>query len=72
MSCSRHDEGRHSLTCASDEGVTLRTPEGLKRQAGHVVMVAGYASQKWLKPSLAKNRSRYAFITEFGVSRMDR
>jgi len=48
----------------ADEGVTLRTPEGLCIQAKHVVMAAGYASQAWLKQSVAQNRSSYAFITD--------
>jgi glycine/D-amino acid oxidase-like deaminating enzyme len=48
----------------SEESVTLRTPEGFKIHAQHMVMAAGYASQKWLKQSVAKNRSSYAFITD--------
>jgi glycine/D-amino acid oxidase-like deaminating enzyme len=48
----------------SDESVTLRTPEGFRIHARYVVMAAGYASQKWLKQSVAKNRSSYAFITD--------
>ncbi len=48
----------------SEERVTLRTSEGHRLVARHVVMAAGYASQKWLKPSVAKNRSSYAFITD--------
>ncbi|WP_339805424.1 FAD-dependent oxidoreductase [uncultured Marinobacter sp.] len=46
------------------ERVTLRTEQGFQVDAGHVVMAAGYASQKWLKQSVAKNRSSYAFITD--------
>ncbi|GGC89176.1 NAD(P)/FAD-dependent oxidoreductase [Halopseudomonas salina] len=48
----------------SENGVTLRTPAGLQIQAQHVVIAAGYASQNWLKKSVAKNRSSYAFITD--------
>ena len=48
----------------SDESVTLRTPEGFRIRARHVVMAAGYATQKWLKHSVAKNRSSYASITD--------
>jgi len=48
----------------SEAGVTLRTSEGLQIQAGHVVIAAGYESQKWLKKPVAKNRSSYAFITD--------
>ncbi|KPP99464.1 FAD-binding oxidoreductase [Marinobacter sp. HL-58] len=46
------------------ESVTLGTPGGLRIDAGHVVMAAGYASQKWLNQSVSKNRSSYAFITD--------
>ncbi len=45
-------------------GVTLHTTDGTLIRCGHVVMAAGYASQKWLKQSVAKNRSSYAFITD--------
>jgi glycine/D-amino acid oxidase-like deaminating enzyme len=48
----------------SDESVNLFTPEGLRIQAKHVVMAAGYAAQTWLKQSVAQNRSSYAFITD--------
>ncbi|HEY0922935.1 FAD-dependent oxidoreductase [Rheinheimera pacifica] len=44
--------------------VTLRTAEGHQIHTKHVVMAAGYASQKWLKQPVAKNRSSYAFITD--------
>src|SRR6185369_3581032 len=30
----------------------------------YVVMAAGYASQRWLRASVARNRSSYAFITD--------
>ena len=48
----------------SEDNVTLRTPEGFRIQTRHVVMAAGYASQKWLQQPVAKNRSSYAFITD--------
>lgn len=48
----------------SEDSVTLRTPEGFEIRSKHVVIAAGYASQKWLKQSVAKNRSSYAFITD--------
>jgi glycine/D-amino acid oxidase-like deaminating enzyme len=48
----------------SAEGVTLRTPEGLLIEAKYVVMAAGFASQTWLKQTVANNRSSYAFITD--------
>ncbi|MEL1264137.1 FAD-dependent oxidoreductase [Pseudoxanthomonas putridarboris] len=45
-------------------GVILRTTDGRTVRAGHLVMAAGYASQHWLKPRVARNRSSYAFITD--------
>ena len=48
----------------SSDGVMLRTPEGLQIQAKFVVMAAGFASQTWLKQTVATNRSSYAFITD--------
>lgn len=48
----------------SSDSVTLRTEDGFQIHAGHVVVAAGYASQNWLKQSVAKNRSSYAFITD--------
>jgi len=47
-----------------DDKVELRTSEGYLINAQHVVMAAGYTSQKWLKQAVAKNRSSYAFITD--------
>ena len=45
-------------------GVTLKTTDDHSIRAKHVVLAAGYASQQWLKKSVADNRSSYAFITE--------
>jgi glycine/D-amino acid oxidase-like deaminating enzyme len=45
-------------------GVTLHTTDGTQIRCRHVVMAAGYASQKWLKQSVARNLSSYAFITD--------
>lgn len=45
-------------------GVTVRTTSGVTVRAKHVVMAAGYESQRWLKKSVAKNRSSYACISD--------
>lgn len=45
-------------------GVELRTSEGAGVRARHVIVAAGYASQKWLPRAVAKNRSSYAYITD--------
>ncbi|GAB3726395.1 FAD-dependent oxidoreductase [Luteimonas pelagia] len=44
--------------------VRLRTAAGHAVTAGHVVVAAGYESQRWLRQRLARNRSSYAFITD--------
>lgn len=48
----------------STRGVTLRTVEGHAVHARHVILAAGYATQKWLAKSVSENRSSYAFITD--------
>lgn len=49
---------------ATERGVTLETSKGLQLRAKHVVLAAGYANERWLKPRVARNRSSYAFITD--------
>lgn len=44
--------------------VTLRTDTGHTVRAGHVVIAAGYAAQRWLDQRVAVNRSSYAFVTD--------
>jgi len=48
----------------TSRGVTLKTTDDHSIDAKHVVLAAGYATQQWLKKSVADNRSSYAFITE--------
>ncbi|MCH8551670.1 MAG: FAD-binding oxidoreductase [Natronospirillum sp.] len=48
----------------SEQDVTIRTPEGTKIRARHLVMAAGYDAQTWLRQSVAKSRSSYAFISD--------
>lgn len=45
-------------------GVELRTTDDHLVRAKHVVIAAGYASQRWLDADVAGNRSSYAFITD--------
>lgn len=53
----------HSIEAGS-RGVTLRSSDGIRLRAEHVVVAAGYASQQWLKTPVARNRSSYAFVTD--------
>jgi glycine/D-amino acid oxidase-like deaminating enzyme len=45
-------------------GVTLRTTDGFRIDARHVVLAAGYENQRWLDHRIARNRSSYAFISD--------
>ena len=58
------DRTRVTDIVPSARGVRLVTEEGAVVRARHVVVAAGYASQRWLPQSVAKNRSSYAFITD--------
>lgn len=58
------DRTRIDAIESTSHGVTLRTDDGLMLRADHVVVAAGYAGQKWLDASVAKNRSSYAFVTD--------
>ena len=58
------DRTRVEEIAPTTRGVTLRTDTGLTVRAGHLVVAAGYASQHWLKQSVARNRSSYAVISD--------
>lgn len=62
--CQVHDRTTLATLDPTARGVTATTVEGVRIRCGHVVMAAGYANQRWLKPSVARNRSSYAFITD--------
>ncbi|WP_416056314.1 NAD(P)/FAD-dependent oxidoreductase [Stenotrophomonas maltophilia] len=53
----------HALD-ANARGVTARTEAGATIRARHVVLAMGYATQHWIDPRVARNRSSYAFITD--------
>ena len=59
-----HDRSEVVAMSATRRSVELRTREGCVVRADHAVIAAGYAGQLWLKQSLARNRSSYAFITD--------
>ena len=58
------DRSRVAAIEPTARGVDLRTSDGRRVRCAHLVIAAGYASQRWLKKPVAKNRSSYAFITE--------
>lgn len=59
-----HDRTQADSITANNRGVTVRTKTGAVVRADHLVVAAGYASQRWLSESVARNRSSYAFITD--------
>lgn len=61
---SIHDRTTIESIDASRRRVELRTADGLTIRAGDVVVAAGYASQRWLRQRVARNRSSYAVITD--------
>lgn len=46
------------------QGVVLRSADGARVDAGHVIVAAGYAGQRWIDRTVARNRSSYAFVTD--------
>ena len=58
------DRTRVDDIATTTRGVVLRTDTGLTVRASYLVVAAGYASQHWLKKSVARNRSSYAVITD--------
>ena len=59
-----HDRTPVTHIAANARGVQLETASGARVRAKHLVMAAGYASQKFLRKDVARNRSSYAFITD--------
>lgn len=49
---------------ATTRQVHARSNDGMRIRCKHLVMAAGYASQHWLDPRVARNRSSYAFVTD--------
>lgn len=49
---------------STSRGIVATTTQGATIRAGHVVLAAGYANQRWLDRNVARNRSSYAFITD--------
>lgn len=62
--CGVYDRTVLDTLTPTPRGVTATTLGGARIRARHVVLATGYAGQRWLKPSVARNRSSYAFITD--------
>lgn len=48
----------------SARGVELHATAGARIKCHHLIMAAGYESQRWLRRRVAQNRSSYAFVTD--------
>lgn len=59
-----YDRTRIERIDATSRSVVLHTADGVRVRAQHAVFAAGYTNQKWLRKSVARNRSSYAFITD--------
>ncbi len=59
-----HDRTPVTHIAANARGVELQAASGARVRAKHMVMAAGYESQKFLRKDVANNRSSYAFITD--------
>lgn len=58
------DRTRVAELHATSRGVRLRTETGFDVRAAHLVIAAGYASQRWLRRRVARNHSSYAVISD--------
>jgi glycine/D-amino acid oxidase-like deaminating enzyme len=59
-----HDRTRVEHLETTSRRVVLHTGDGYRVSAAHVVVAAGYASERWLSARVARNRSTYAFVTD--------
>lgn len=59
-----HDRSPVARILANSRGVELHTTHGAVVRAKHLVMAAGYESQRFIGQQVAQNRSSYAFITD--------
>ena len=63
-----HDRERVTQLVPDARGVRVETEGGAVIRAEHVVVAAGYESQRFLRDRVAKNRSSYAFATDHSVT----
>lgn len=59
-----HDACRVDRWEAEPMGIRLHLTSGAQVRCQHLVVAAGYETQRWLKQDVAKNRSSYALVTE--------
>ncbi|MGN6740626.1 NAD(P)/FAD-dependent oxidoreductase [Dyella sp.] len=59
-----HDASEMQEWTAEPQGLRLRMSNGAQVRCAHLVVAAGYETQRWLKQRVAVNHSSYALITE--------
>ncbi|MGN6382018.1 MAG: NAD(P)/FAD-dependent oxidoreductase [Dyella sp.] len=59
-----HDASEVQEWTAESQGLRLRMSNGAQVRCAHLVVAAGYETQRWLKQRVAVNHSSYALITE--------
>lgn len=59
-----HDACQVDRWEAGPQAIELVLANGARVRCRHLVVAAGYETQRWLKQNVAKNRSSYAFVTE--------
>jgi glycine/D-amino acid oxidase-like deaminating enzyme len=59
-----HDASEVQEWTAEPQGLRLRLSDGAQVQCAHLVVAAGYETQRWLKQRVAVNHSSYALVTE--------
>ncbi|MGN6226418.1 MAG: NAD(P)/FAD-dependent oxidoreductase [Dyella sp.] len=59
-----HDASEVQEWTAEPQGLRLRMSNGTQVRCAHLVVAAGYETQRWLKQRVAVNHSSYALITE--------
>lgn len=59
-----HARTRMASFHRTDGGIEATTDDGMAIRCQHLVLAGGYETQKWLAPSVARNRSSYAFVSE--------
>ena len=59
-----HDASEVQEWTAEPQGLRLRMSNGAQVRCAHLVVAAGYETQRWLRQRVAVNHSSYALITE--------
>ena len=59
-----HDASTVEAWTAAPDGLRLRLESGAQVRCRHLVVAAGYETQRWIEQDVARNHSSYALVTE--------